>query len=242
MKNYLALLAFGLCLLSVKAEAQPGDPVYYTDSDVEKRYASFGVHYDPMFTHRRLFALSNADANAGLEKDDFPADGGYGYNWGGYIDININGNLKLGVGAGQTAIAYRLGNYAYANGTDTTSVDLAINGSYSTFPLRIGFTTHMNDAWDLEIWVPIAYNKLTSYTESTTLNGVAINNDRTDEARKDLFSVAIMVGGAFYFTDDFAITAHAQFRYFTASMIDKPERPTETPYGAGLSLGLRYSL
>lgn len=242
MKRTLALLCIALAAFSTEAIAQKNtDPVYYTDSDVEHNYVSFGIHYDPLYSGRRLFALNNADANAGLDREDFPATGGYGYNWGGYMDFNINSSLRLGVGAGRTTMAYRLDDYPYIDGNgDTSNVGLNVGGLYNSFPLRIGFATPMNDAWDLEIWIPIAYNRLSTYTESTSLNGSMIENDLTDQARKEVWSVAILVGGAFYFTDNWAITAHAQFRYFTAPMIDKPDRPTETPYGAGVSLGIRY--
>lgn len=218
-------------------------PVYYTDSKVERRYASFGIHGDPLFTQRRLFALNNADANSQYDKDDYPATGGFGYNWGGYVNFNINSSLRLGVGAGQTVLSYRLDNYAFVpDGGDTASVGLNIRAQYNTFPLRIGFTTPMNDVYDLEIWVPIAYNKLTSYTENTRVAGTVYDADLTDEAKKDMWSVAIQIGAAFHLTDNWSLTAAAQFRYFTTPIIEKANRPTETPYGVGLSLGLRYRL
>ncbi len=228
---------------SLAAIAQPDDePVYYTDSEVETRYVSFGLHFDPLFTQRRLFSLNNAGVNNGLTEDDFPATGGFGYNWGGYVNFNINSNLRLGIGAGQTAINYRLDNYEYVMNGDTSAVGLNVAAQYNTFPLRIGFTTAMNDAWDLEIWIPVAYNRLSSYRESTTFQGMDIEEDLTDQASRDMWSVAIQVGGAFYFTDNWAVTASAQFKYFTTQIIEKPNRPVETPYGVGLSLGLRYSL
>ncbi len=242
MKNNW-ILSVLLAFAPLFVVAQPEDePVYYTDSEVETQYVSFGVHFDPMFTQRRLFSLNNAGVNNGLTEDDFPATGGFGYNWGAYANFNINSNLRLGIGAGQTTINYRLDEYEYILNNDTSSVGLNINARYNTIPLRIGFTTAMNDAWDLEIWIPVAYNRLVSYSESATVQGMEINEDLTDEASWDMWSVAIQVGGAFYFTDNWAVTTHAQFRYFTTQIIDKPNRPVETPYGVGLSVGLRYSL
>lgn len=239
MKNW-TLTLFALAL-SFTAFAQPKDkPIYYTDSDVENHFVSFGINFDPLFTQRRLFSFNTSGANNGLTREDYPATGGFGYNWGGYVNFNINSSLRLGIGAGRTQLNFRLDDYLYENNGDTARVGLNTSTLYNTFPIRVGFTTPMNDAWDLEIWIPIAYNSLVSYTENTTFQGMEINEDLTEEARSSNWSVAIQVGGAFYFTDQWAITGSAQFRYFTTPIIDKTDRPAETPYGTGLSLGIRY--
>lgn len=230
-----------LILASLITKAQT-EPMYYTDSKVERHYVSFGLNYDPMYTGRRLFTIGSSDVNSQYNSDDYPASGGFGYSWGGYVNFNINSNMRLGVGAGQTSISYTLENYSYYTGLDTVSLGLKVNGIYNTFPLRVGFATHMNDSYSLEIWIPIAYNKLVSYTEEASLNGLLQSEDMSALANQGIWSVAIQVGGAFHITDKFAVIASLQFRYFTKAMIDKPNRPTETPYGAGLSLGLRYSL
>ncbi|TNE28235.1 MAG: hypothetical protein EP346_09750 [Bacteroidetes bacterium] len=242
MKHLTHLLLLGCMILSSWVGMAQPDKVYYTDSDIEKHYASFGIHFDPLYTHRRLFALNNADANSNYDKDNFPASGGFGYNWGGYVNFNINSSLRLGVGAGQTTINYTLEKYKYYYNGDTSSVNLKVNGVYNTFPLRIGFSTPMNDVYSLEIWIPIAYNKLVTYQENTSISGENLNEDLTEQANSDMWSVAIQVGGAFHLTDHWSVIASAQFRYFTTPMIEKANRPTETPYGAGLTLGLRYRM
>lgn len=244
MKKIIALALLFMALIPTEGFGQRGntDPVYFTDSDVKRRIVSFGVHYDPMFTQRRLSALDEVGLANDVSRDDFPATGGYGDNWGAYVNFNINSSLRLGIGGGQTNIRYRLDNFEYVEGADTSRLNLNVVGNYTTIPLRVGFTTSMNDVWDLEVWIPVAFNILNSYTESGTLNGVQRTWDLTDEARSNLWSAGILVGGAFYFTDNWAVTMSAQFRYFGVPMYDHASRPTETPYGLGGSVGLRYRL
>lgn len=242
MKNFkLSLLAL---LISAAAFAQPDDkdgPVYFTDSDVEKHYVSFGLHGDPLFTQRRIFSLNSSGLNTGVTREDFPATGGFGYSYGATVDFRVTPNIRLGTGIGQTAVNYRLDNYEYSMNGDTALVGLNTSTLYNTFPLRVGFVTSMNSAWSLEIWIPVAYNTLVSYNESTVFMGQDINDDRTDAADPTMWSAGIQVGGAFHISDQWSITGSAQFRYFTSQIIDKPERPTETPYGTGLSLGIRFT-
>lgn len=241
MKNS-TLTLFAL-LLSVIAFGQRGntDPIYFTDSDVEKRYISFGIHGDPLYTQRRIFSLNSSGLNSGVTRDDFPATGGFGYSYGATVDFRLNTNIRLGAGIGQTMINYRLDDYSYALNGDTALVGLNTSTLYNTFPLRVGFVTNMNSAWSLEIWIPVAYNTLSKYEESTTFNGLAINEDLTEEANSTMWSAGIQVGGAFHITDQWSITGTAQFRYFTTQIIDKPNRPRETPYGTGISLGIRFT-
>ncbi len=242
MKYHFTLLAL---LGTMLAAAQPGgngdEPVYFTDSKVENRYVSLGIHGDPLFTQRRLFSLNSAGANAGITRDDYPAAGGFGYNYGAYVDFRVTSNIRLGIGAGRTAINFRLDDYEYALNGDTALVGLNTSALYNTFPFRIGFVTSMNDAWDLEIRIPVAYNRLARYQESTTFLGQGIEEDLTEQARAEVWSAGIQVGGAFFFTDEWAITGNVQFQYFTSQIIDKEARPRETPYGTGISIGIQYT-
>lgn len=243
MKNF-KLTLFAL-FLGTAAFAQPGNgntgPVYFTDSEVDKNYVSFGIHGDPLFTQRRIFSLNSSGLNSGVTRDDFPATGGFGYNYGATADFRINSNIRLGIGVGQTAINYRLDDYEYALNGDTALVGLNTSTLYNSFPLRVGFVTNMNSAWSLEIWIPVSYNTLVSYEESTVFNGQDIMENLTEDANPNMWSAGIQVGGAFHITDQWSITGTAQFRYFTTQIIDKPNRPRETPYGTGISLGVRFT-
>lgn len=244
-KSLIAILALSF---AVKAYAQPEKPIqYYTDSDVKNSIFSVSVRYSAYGVNRRI---SDVDANPNLSvrvNQVFPSKTGFGMTSGVIVDAKLTGSLRLGVGA-----EYANFNYGWENAPiwdrfninpgDTLFIPVKIQQTSIQFPIRVGFVVDMNDAWALEVWPSVRYNKVLKYVETGTIYGGEVEEDLTDKAAKNTWMVGLAVGGSFYINDWMRAFLHLDAQYTLDPFYQADNHPREMVYAIGGATGLRFHL
>lgn len=251
MKKLLIAL---LCASSLLANAQEekdkkknkeDEVVYYEDSRVKKSRLSLALNLNPNWTSRRLIN-GEVPAGGGYDLADDGAKGSFQFNYGIDAFVRFGSALNLGVGFGKSYGDFTEENAIYYQGRmDTLIVDVNTSVSMYTVPIKLNFSTALNDAFDLEVIPQVQLNFVDSYQNSyTVLKNDTVQNfdlDLTDRTSDLIWSVGIALGGTFKIADNWGLFVRGDIKYMLSPLIEEQNYPRQTLLTTGLNLGVKYS-
>lgn len=240
MKRILIML---FCMTALAAKAQPDDKViYYEDSKVKKSRISLALNLDPNWTDRRLIN-NEVPTDGDYRLYDENAKGSLQFNYGLDVFVRLGSALRIGVGVGRASAGFSVEDASYYNGLDTILADVNTEVSMYTLPIKLNFSTALNDAFDLEVIPQVQLNFVDKYQNNyDPLNGASgFTTDLSDSTQSLIYSVGIALGGTFKFADNWGLFVRGDIKYMISPLIEQPEYPRETVYNVGLNVGLKYS-